>query len=511
MVGRLIAPNARVHSGDDNLPPPSTIAAQLVKNHAEHARGSRPTDDAATFGQLLQEILSKTAAPETDVEVNHKLIQVVIEAGLDVLFQDNPFAQWEVLLPQAVDSLAVVESTIKRQPKVIFFEESRSTQDQWQPHLLIWLLPKIFSLSSHPKGDDLQGPLCSLLRCMVESLSKSLSLWQSSHTLLDAFRDCVTDLMSALDKHLFVQRPTTVGVMLPPGRTLASLWSAAQNAVALPSGCQMHIKDATSGFKVVLLLLSSTMEILKADRPVLRLEAVSSVLLGWVLDVIPCLVQMLLKHRQYFEKYQQFEKLSTRVMRLYGHAISQLRLLQAKTHDTAPYATIRFSQSCADYILASCKQPLPTEVQHEIGTAIQSIFNVSSKHDEAMVENVLLPAFRAFASEETRIQACQETLLITMRSWLLKSSENVPHWVVAVPDRQGDTTMTDVVMQEPLIDGESAITVSQRPRKLRRTPNHEAYDEPSSEQLYTQLMDRLISLLTQGNGSGIAGLSLIAA
>lgn len=511
MVGRLLVQNDGTHSGDDNLPPPSTIAAQLVKNHAEHARGSRQTDDAATFGQLLQEILSRTAAPETDVEVNHKLIQVVVEAGLDTLFQDNPFAQWEVLLPQAADSLAVVESTVRRQSKVLFYEESHQTQAQRQPHLLIWLLPKIFSLSSHPKCDELQGALSSLLRCMVESLSKNLTQWQASHALLDAFRDCVTDLMSTLERHLLVQQPTTIGTMLPPGRSLTFLWSEAQDAVALPSGCQMHVKDAVSGFKIVLLLLSTTIELSNADKPVLRLEAVSNVMLGWVLDVIPCLIEMLLKHRQYFEKCQKFGVLSTKVVRLYGRAVLQLRLLQTKTLDTSPYATARFSKSCANYIFASCNYPLSTEVQHAIGTEIQDIFDMSSKHDEAMVQNFLLPAFRAFASDETRFQACQETLLVPMRSWLLKIPDNHTNGTVAVPDQQGDTTMTDSTAQGPLRSDNRRASVDEQPRKLRNVLKQHVRVEHVEEELYTHLKGQLVGLLTRGNGHDIMGLSLVAA
>ena len=80
MVGRLLAHNiARgpaAFGGDDlsdaNLPPPSTLAAQLVRNHVDTARGLNQPDTTVTFRQLLQEILNKTSVPETDVDVNLK-------------------------------------------------------------------------------------------------------------------------------------------------------------------------------------------------------------------------------------------------------------------------------------------------------------------------------------------------------------------------------------------------------------------------------------------------------
>ncbi|KAH0357480.1 hypothetical protein KCU83_g998, partial [Aureobasidium melanogenum] len=226
MVGRLLAHShgrgAASIGGDDltdaNLPPPSTLAAQLVKNHVDTARGLNQPDTTVTFRQLLQEILSKSSVPETDVDVNHKLIKVVVEAGLDVLFQDDPFAQWDFLIPQAIDSLAVIQSTIQRQPDILF--HNASTNSDQNPHLLLWLFPKLLMLSKHPKGAQLQESLVSLLSSLVLSLSKTLDLWPYAKALLTMLRDCATDLFVLLqDSRVCSKSAVQVpAVLLPPVR-----------------------------------------------------------------------------------------------------------------------------------------------------------------------------------------------------------------------------------------------------------------------------------------------------
>ena len=107
-----------VHKNGDG-PPPSTLAAQIVQN--QYRAAPQKNGEAATFAQLLREILHDHAAtPETNVQVNVKLISVVAEAGLAPLADDNPFPQWDSLIAQAIDSIAVIQATIRRQPEVLF-------------------------------------------------------------------------------------------------------------------------------------------------------------------------------------------------------------------------------------------------------------------------------------------------------------------------------------------------------------------------------------------------------
>jgi len=52
----------------DNLPPPSTIAAQIVYNRSNVAR--QEPENEALFGKLLQEYLRDPVVEEANVETN---------------------------------------------------------------------------------------------------------------------------------------------------------------------------------------------------------------------------------------------------------------------------------------------------------------------------------------------------------------------------------------------------------------------------------------------------------
>ncbi|EON65245.1 hypothetical protein W97_04482 [Coniosporium apollinis CBS 100218] len=105
----------------NGIPPPSTIAAQIVQ-HQSNANARREPENRALFGKLLQEYLNDPAAEESDAHINARLIHVIAEAGLDVLHKENPFAQ-ELLVPQAIKSIAVITLVIQRYPKILLFVE----------------------------------------------------------------------------------------------------------------------------------------------------------------------------------------------------------------------------------------------------------------------------------------------------------------------------------------------------------------------------------------------------
>lgn len=173
-----------VHTNGDA--PPSTLAAQIVQNQTT-SKASQQSGEKATFAGLLHEILhNPSAAPETDIGVNVQLISVVVEAGLSVLTRDDPFAQLDVLIPQAKDSLAVVEATIIRQAEVLLAPISSDG-----PPLVLWLFARLFSLCGRPKCDGL--PITGLINSAIGALSKS-KLWRSAATVQELVRDCVNGM-----------------------------------------------------------------------------------------------------------------------------------------------------------------------------------------------------------------------------------------------------------------------------------------------------------------------------
>lgn len=441
MVGRTAVSSVPAHllNGDNDdayRPPPSTIAAQLVQHHADTAGKSRPSNDSATFRQLLQEILGDKSPPEKDAEVNHKLIHVVVEAGLDVLFQDNPFAQWDVLLSQAKESLAVVDATIARQPDILTFEESRAEEAQVQPNMLAWLFPKIMSLACHPKGESLQEALSSLLRCLVISLSKTLDLWQYSQATLDMIKECVVELTLSMEREHHPSRLQIIDTALPPTRSLGHLYKGVDTAVTIPAGYQMHVKDSIGASKIVLLLLSAVIDVIRADKLSRRMKLVPTALLAWVLDVIAAASLAHLKCRPFLEAQAQFDHLSTQTLHLHKRALTTLVSMHISSGDMPPYSFVRFAECCSDYILAACDSPLSKNVQHEVANGVYYLLYIAWEHPKVNFSQILLPACQAFAAEESRFNAnsdsfletCLQAIRSVVKRW--SSQSDVPPWVL---------------------------------------------------------------------------------
>lgn len=177
-------PNGSHTNGE--APPASTLAAQIVQNQTT-TRASQQSGEKATFPELLHEILhNPSATPETDIGVNVQLISVVVEAGLSILSRDDPFAQLDLLIPQATDSLAVVEATIVRQPEVLFAPIGQSG-----PPLIVWLLARLLPLCGRSKCDQL--PIAGLINSAASALGR-FKLWRSATDVQGLVRECVNGM-----------------------------------------------------------------------------------------------------------------------------------------------------------------------------------------------------------------------------------------------------------------------------------------------------------------------------
>lgn len=174
--------------GANGVPPPSTIAAQIVQ-HRSDGSARREPENRALFGKLLQEYLKDPAAEESDAQINARLIHVIAEAGLDVFLKENPFAH-DLLVPQAKDSIAVIELVIQRYPKILVYVDAAGNGVTPAP-LVLWLLPKLFSLLGRPSLTALQESLRRLLSLCVQALSGTGDLWPKAVSILQLYQSCV--------------------------------------------------------------------------------------------------------------------------------------------------------------------------------------------------------------------------------------------------------------------------------------------------------------------------------
>lgn len=132
-------------------PPVSTLAAQLVDNLTRGTQQSKH-QDREDFEQLLR-IFETDSQEERYVddpearEESIKLIDVVVKAGLDVLFREDPFDDRIILVRQALRSLAVIELTIRRNSELLHTATGRDEADKrFHGPLYLWLLPKLLAI-----------------------------------------------------------------------------------------------------------------------------------------------------------------------------------------------------------------------------------------------------------------------------------------------------------------------------------------------------------------------------
>ena len=139
---------------DEAVLPSSTAAAQLVnvyKNREFYRARTWPT----SFEQLLTEILKTGDEPgasngtvEHNVDINSKVIVVVVEAAFHAIQFRNPFEENNDKTEQMHAILKVIALTIQHHPEVMFHCSSgQGTVSNLEKPLYLWLLPKIYLLS----------------------------------------------------------------------------------------------------------------------------------------------------------------------------------------------------------------------------------------------------------------------------------------------------------------------------------------------------------------------------
>jgi len=187
MARRTQAANGTTTNGahqSEHTPPASTLAAQIVQNRARQDASQKPSQ-TISFEQLLQEILhNDVAPPETDVQVNVQLINVVLEAGLGPLTNKDPFAQRDILIRQAADSIAVIKATILRQPEVLL---TSATLDA--PPLFVSLFARLLATVRNEESETLAWT--DILGYAVNAINRSTDLWQYAEVLSTVYRECV--------------------------------------------------------------------------------------------------------------------------------------------------------------------------------------------------------------------------------------------------------------------------------------------------------------------------------
>jgi serine/threonine-protein kinase ATR len=172
------------------FPPPSTIAAQIV-NHASTVQGHEEPGLKIPFPELLREFLRNPIIDDLDPELNVQFISTIVEAGLDALHQDNPFAL-DRDKELAVDSIRAIDISIWQVPELLLNSRIRKGKDDIpNPPLFLWLFPKLLSILDPLKFETLQGSVQHLLTSFLQVFGSKSALLCQEASATHLYRSCV--------------------------------------------------------------------------------------------------------------------------------------------------------------------------------------------------------------------------------------------------------------------------------------------------------------------------------
>ena len=179
-------------------PPQSTLAAQLV-SHFTDGKKHPKNQDEEVFGQLLREILGtesgqvvRAEPPETDSDVDCKLIYVIVKAGLEKIISTNPFDGKTELSRQTTDSLAAINFTIEKNPEILFVAPQFQEIDP-QPirPLYLWLVPKLLALTGCLQDSGVTEGILRVFATLLVNERKTHVRKMNLHPVLRYVKGCI--------------------------------------------------------------------------------------------------------------------------------------------------------------------------------------------------------------------------------------------------------------------------------------------------------------------------------
>ena len=186
----------------NSVPPPSTMAAQLINNLSATKKPRQTEED--DLGTIMKEVsdLENSATELLDVESTlehkHKLIYIFARAVLERLSADDPFLIVHQLVSQASEALDIFMSTIKDTPGVLEYtlQQGVVLPGRGQEPLWIWLFPRVLTLLGPPQYDPLTEKIKDFFYVSFQAVSRSPKLWNLSSFFFCYLKDCITSTYS---------------------------------------------------------------------------------------------------------------------------------------------------------------------------------------------------------------------------------------------------------------------------------------------------------------------------
>ncbi|KAH8732219.1 hypothetical protein GQ44DRAFT_602205 [Phaeosphaeriaceae sp. PMI808] len=328
-----------------NVPPPSTIAAQIVRNasnlYARHDAAAK-----VSFGELIKEFLQHPSTDEPDPQLV-ALICVIAEAGFEGLFVDDPFAQIQQR-QQGVDSISALHLIIQKKPHLLLEPKDGEYEGPPQPPFILWLFPKLLGLMAHATLHPLHQDVHQLFDLCLEILSRTPSFWRNATSIAALYKSTVEGLKAVGDLSSSPSR--NLQLLLPSSGSIASFWEESIHFVALPHDLQRTVTSQIGAIYIGLHLLLS---LVNATR---RRQSTGSMTLEhyqpWILDT--CLI--LWQHFRWWTVSSDKHSLHDETVTLYLHVLEAIAVPNISAENCAS-GSAKVAQSLAHSLSSLLEQP----------------------------------------------------------------------------------------------------------------------------------------------------------
>ncbi|KAI4673661.1 uncharacterized protein J4E88_008717 [Alternaria novae-zelandiae] len=278
-----MAPPPVTNGNSNGVPPPSTIAAQIVSNASNvHAWQGEATK--VSFGELVKEFLQHPNTDEPDAQLV-ALISVIAEAGLEGLFKDDPFAQ-DQQRQQGIDSIAALTFILQQKPHLLLSVRETEDDSISRPPLILWLVPKLLGLLAHEALTYVHEHVHQILHLCLSALARTSALWRPAAAVSQLYRSCAQTILTELRS---MDDPASAAVLsfnllLPSSSSISDFWPDSQQIIALPHDLQRVVTSRLGAIHAGFCLLTT---LACVAPPQGRASATSSSLdhhVPWIID-----------------------------------------------------------------------------------------------------------------------------------------------------------------------------------------------------------------------------------
>ncbi|KAF2673965.1 hypothetical protein BT63DRAFT_422071 [Microthyrium microscopicum] len=273
--------------------PPSTIAAQILRNGNTATAQINRAAQREAFDKLLAEFLSDPIVDLTDenIQDNVRFVTFLVEAAGESRNQKELFSPKD-LDAQAADCLRAVRITIQKQPELLMFSED--SQDEERPPFICWLLTSLLSIGSRERLTDVWTQLLQALSACTSSLLSKPTTWLIGQEVVELLQSIAENLRQSLESFAGTKpfQLSSYRATCPPTKAISKFW-ASEQSIALPPGYQLTLKRPNDANNILLLIIISF-----SDQ-VIHSKSLDSEKLPWILDLAHSVVDFYRALRQH--------------------------------------------------------------------------------------------------------------------------------------------------------------------------------------------------------------------